>query len=199
SSKRPSKEEIVALTIDQWKDYKNYTPNPYNPAEIRTYDAFKFCVLTGLRWSDFNRLEDFHIIDGRIKMHAEKTNVYFEVPLSSEAEAIFNKYGRSFVGVFPLNQQQNKNLKKILMKLPSLQHKVEKTTYRLGKPIRKTILAYERITFHSSRRTFASFCVRHGCTLDQIQLFLGWTDIRTLRKYLSTFSRNNTPDDLPNF
>lgn len=199
ASKKPSQDEIIALTLDQWEDYKNFTPNPHNPAEIKTYDAFKFSVLTGVRWSDLNRLEDIHVVDGKIKMHAEKTNAYFEVPLKPEAEAIFDKYGRSFVGMFSMNQQQNKNLRKILMNLPSLQHKVQKTTFKLGKPIRETIKAYEQITFHSSRRTFASFCVRHGCTLDQIQLFLGWTDIRTLRRYLSTFSRDNTPDDLPSF
>ena len=199
ASKKPSQDEIIALTLDQWEDYKNYTPNPHNPAEVRTYAAFKFSVMTGMRWSDLTRLEDFHVVDGKIKMHAEKTNVYFEVPLKPEAEAIFNKYGRSFVGVFSKNQQQNKNLRKILMKLPTLQHKVQKTTFRLGKPVRETIQAFERVTFHSSRRTFASFCVRLGCTLDQIQLFLGWTDIRTLRRYLSTFARDNTPDDLPNF
>ncbi|MDW3210274.1 MAG: tyrosine-type recombinase/integrase [Reichenbachiella sp.] len=199
SSKKPSQDAIIALTQEQWEEYKNYTPNPHNPAEIKTYDAFKFSVLTGLRWSDLTRLEDVHVKDGRIKMHAEKTNAYFEVPLKPEAEEIFNKYGRSFVGAFSQNQQQNKNLKKILTKLPSLQHEIQKTTFKLGKPIRKTIQAYEQVTFHSSRRTFASFCVRHGCTLDQIQLFLGWTDIRTLRRYLSTFSRENTYDDLPNF
>ncbi|GEM_PF-4128691 len=199
SSKKPSQNEIIALTVDQWNEYKNFEPNPYNPAEIKTYDAFKFSVLTGLRWSDLTRLEDFHVIDGKIKMHAEKTNAYFEVPLKSEAEAIFDKYGRSFVGKFSKNQQQNKNLRKILMRLPSFQHTVQKTTFRLGKPHRELLKAYEQITFHSSRRTFASFCVRHGCTLDQIQLFLGWTDIRTLKRYLSAFARENTPDDLPNF
>jgi integrase len=199
SSKKPSQDQIIALTVEQWEEFKGFEPNPYNPAEIKTYDAFKFSVLTGLRWSDLSRLEDVHVIDGKIKMHAEKTNAYFEVPLKLEAEAIFNKYGRSFVGKFSQNQQQNQNLRKILAKLSSLQHNVQKTTFKLGKPIRDTIQAYEQITFHSSRRTFASFCVRHGCTLDQIQLFLGWTDIRTLKRYLSTFSRANTPDDLPNF
>lgn len=199
SSKKTSQDEIVALTREQWEDYKNYTPNPHNPAEIKTYDAFKFSILTGLRWSDLTRLEDIHVVRGKIKMHAEKTNAYFEVPLNLEAEAIFNKYGRSFVGAFSNNQQQNQNLRKILMKLTTFQHEVQKTTFKLGKPIRETIKAYEQITFHSSRRTFASFCVRHGCTLDQIQLFLGWTDIRTLRRYLSAFSIENTADDLPSF
>ncbi len=199
SSKKPSQDQIIALSEKQWEEYKNYIPNPHKPAEISTYDAFKFSVLTGMRWSDFTRLEDIHVIDGRVKMHAEKTNAYFEVPLKPEAEEIFNKYGRSFVGRFSTNQQQNKNLRKILMKLPSFQHDVLKTVFRLGKPVKEKIKAYEQFTFHSSRRTFASFCVRHGCTLDQIQLFLGWTDIRTLRRYLSAFSRENTPDDLPNF
>ncbi|MEP1782130.1 tyrosine-type recombinase/integrase [Reichenbachiella sp.] len=199
SSKKPSQDEIIALTQEQWEDFKSYTPNPHNPAEIKTYDAFKFSLLTGMRWSDLTRLEDSHVVDGKIKMHAEKTNAYFEVPLKPEAEDIFNKYGRSFVDKFSMNQQQNKNLKKILMKLSSLQHDIQKTTFRLGKPIREKIKAYEPVTFHSSRRTFASFCVRHGCTLDQIQLFLGWTDIRTLKRYLSTFARENTHDDLPNF
>jgi len=199
SSKRPPQNEIIALTQDQWEEYKNYVPNPYKLSEVKTYDAYKFSVCTGVRWSDLSRLDDCHVIDGKIKMHAEKTNAYFEVPLKPEAEAIFDKYGRSFVGKFSQNQQQNKNLRKILMKLPSLQHKVQKTTFRLGKATRETIKAYEQVTFHSSRRTFASFCIRHGCTLDQIQLFLGWTDIRTLRRYLSAFSRVNTTDDLPNF
>lgn len=199
ASKKPSLDEIIALTREQWEDYKNYSPNPHNPAEVKTYDAFKFSVLTGVRWSDLTRLEDFHVIDGKIKMHAEKTNAYFEVPLKREAEIIFDKYDRSFVGKFSMNQQQNKNLKKILMKLPSLQYDVQKTTFRLGKPVREKIKAHERITFHSSRRTFASFCVHHGCTLDQVQLFLGWTDIRTLKRYLSAFSTENTTDDLPSF
>ena len=199
SSKKPSQNEIVALNEIQWKAYKNYVPNPHNPAEVKTYDAYKFCVFTGIRWSDFIRLEDVHVINGKIKMHAEKTNVYFEVPLKPEAEEIFNKYGRSFVKQFSKNQQQNKNLRKILMKLPGFQHDVQKTVFRLGKPVRKKIKAYEQFTFHSSRSTFASFCVRHKCTLDQIQLFLGWTDIRTLKRYLSTFSRENTADDLPDF
>ncbi|MEQ9232307.1 MAG: hypothetical protein RIF46_16620, partial [Cyclobacteriaceae bacterium] len=161
ASKKPSQDQIIALTQEQWDDFKNFEPNPHNPAEVKTYDAFKFSVLTGVRWSDLTRLEDFHVVDGKIKMHAEKTNAFFEVPMKPEAENIFNKYDRSFVGKFSQNQQQNKNLRKILRKLHSFQYTMQKTTFRLGKAHRETIKAYEQITFHSSRRTFASFCVRH--------------------------------------
>lgn len=193
-------ENITVLSRQQWIDYKEYEPREKFPWEVKTYDLFRFCCNTGLRYSDAIRLNDEYIINGnQISMKAQKTRNKFSVVMNEDAFRIYNKYHRDFRKKFPVNQQINFNLTKLLKKIPSFCETVDKTVYTLNKMETQKIPFYEKISFHDSRKTFVSFIITNhktdGKALELIMRFTGWTDTRTLKHYLQVFGDEHYDKD----
>ena len=198
-SKQSGHEEIIAMNREQWEEFLALEPTLKKRWEKNTYYLYKLCVYTGLRWSDLMRLDSSYIRQNIIKMRTQKTNTYIEVPLVQEAIKILERYNYVISSNLISNGRQNVHLRNLLKRLPSFQGDTQKTIFKLGKPIRSTVKLYELFTWHSSRRTFVSFCVRNGNTIDQIKLFLGWKTTETILHYMSVFSEKNTHKDLPSF
>lgn len=198
-------DNIVVLSRKQWQDYKAYEPREKFSWEIRTFDLFRFCVNTGLRFSDAERLTDEFIkIDENgnetISMNAQKTRGKFQVPMNEDALRIFNKYKRDFRKKFPVNQQINANLRKIVQRIPSFNTEVPHTEYILNKVIQSKIPFAQKLSFHDSRKSFVSFLIANSREnpqglLKKIMSYTGWTDIRTISHYLSVFSPEKSTSD----
>ncbi len=194
---------IIVLNKRQIEDFKNFVPRKNLSWEVKIYDLFLFCLNTGLRFSDVIRLNDDYIITDSngneiITMEAQKTRGKFTVPLNHIALDIFNKYNRDFRGKFPSNQQINKNLMKMLKRIPSMCVKVEITECILMETKKLKIPFYEAVSFHDSRKTYVSRIISLSPTtglLPKVMRLTGWTDIRTLNHYLQVFgSETNTSD-----
>jgi integrase len=195
-SKENNSDDIIALSDEQYQAIMNFKSNPNKPWEVDTLNLFKFCLQTGLRYSDAIILDKIDINEQNIiEMKATKTSCFFRVPLNNIAKEIFQIYECDFKNKFPKNQQINKNLRKILKQIPEFNIEQKTYHYRLGDVLEKKVKAYKLISFHASRRTFVSRAIRKRATLDQIKKWTGWTDLRTLTHYLEVFG-NNHDDDL---
>lgn len=195
SLQQPQKDEdnnVMALTLEQFNALKAYTPNPKFKWEVNTYNLYLFCCNTGLRYSDAVRLNDTYVVNDTIKMKAQKTSNTFEVPLNPTALEIYEKYNRDFRNKFPVSQQINKNLRKMVKKIPEFHTPTVLYEYSLGKIIEKKLKLYEALKFHSSRKTFVTMLIQNNpnITIDSIMRLTSWSDIQQIKHYLSIHQKN---------
>ena len=135
-----------------------------------TRDAFLFCCYTGLRFSDFIRLESHHIVmqndEPWLKMKTKKTGHDIQIPLflifRGKALRIISKYT---------------NIEKLA--------NVGKNSYvnqRLSE-LQKMLKISTRITFHTARHTCATLLCYQGVPITTVQKILGHSNITTTQVY----------------
>lgn len=137
-------------------------------AHIR--DAFLFCCYTGLRYSDFIRLNSSHIskLNNEIwlKMQTVKTGNDIQIPLhlifGGKALKILERYNsiESFAKIGK-NAHVNQRLSELQLEL-----QIE-----------------TRITFHTARHTCATLLCHHGIPITTIQKILGHSSVTTTQIY----------------
>jgi len=138
-------------------------------------DLFIFAVYTGVSYEDMTRLTQKNIvigIDKSLWLHYKrvKTGVRVSLPLLEPALEIINRYdtyhkgGKKNQPLFPYvsNQIMNRYLKKVA-KLAGVE---------------------DRVTYHTSRHTFATtITLQHEIPLETVSKMLGHTKITTTQVY----------------
>ena len=152
-----------------------HTPLP-QPLE-RARDAFLFCCYTGLRYSDFVRLDTSSIQRGTVHtwvhLTTQKTGVVVRLPIDllfgGKALYILNRYSDAPEALFhlPANSTVDKQL------LAIARHA----------GIRK------RFSFHSARHTNATLLLAQGVSVTTVQKLLGHKNVRTTMNYCEVVDR----------
>ncbi|SDL70251.1 Site-specific recombinase XerD [Daejeonella rubra] len=133
-------------------------------------NAFLFSCLTGLRWSDINKLTWGEITFSeaeskwKILFSQQKTKQLQWHPISEQAYSILGKRGENDERVF-------KGLKY------SAWHNFILAEWVLLAGIKK------HITFHSGRHTYATLLLTHGADIFTVSKLLGHKDIATTQIY----------------
>ena len=132
-------------------------------------DCFVFCCCTGLRYGDLIRLRSQNIQDGWIRLTMQKTGCKVAIPYAElfdgRAEEILQRWRtpERMVSQLPQNSQVNSVLKDLL---------------QMAK-----IKTKEKVTFHTSRHTFASLLLLDGVAMTSVQKMLGHTKVTTTEIY----------------
>lgn len=149
--------------------------------EALARDAFLFCCFTGLRWSDFKALKPDNIKDGWIRMTMQKTDQPVSIPyfqlFEGRAQKVLDRYGgdiRKLNGGIQSNSQVNSMLRDLLNKA--------------------CINLDFRVTFHTSRHTFASLLLEEGIPVTTVQRMLGHTKVQTTQIYAEVTERTIEKD-----
>lgn len=149
--------------------------------EAMVRDAFLFCCFTGLRWSDFKALRQENIKKGWIRLTMQKTGQAVAIPYAKLFEGralrMLEKYGGDISGMnknVPTNSQVNSTLKDLLRKA--------------------CINTDFRVTFHTSRHTFASLLLEEGVPVTTVQRMLGHTKVQTTQIYAEVTERTIEKD-----
>lgn len=153
---------------------------PLKGTEDKVRDAFLTGCYTGLRFSDITTLRNEHIADGWLTKKMAKTGYIVEIPISElfdgKMTALIDKYGGNIERVskaLGTNSSVNKTLRGILDR----------------------IRVDPKITFHSSRHTFATLLGQAGVQLTTIQKLLGHQKLQTTQIY-SEVDRKAITNDL---
>jgi integrase len=137
-----------------------------NPRLARVRDLFLVSAFSGLRFSDFSRLESQHIFqeDGQLfirlftlKGDRLKKDNEVVIPCIPELQSILNKYNFK-VPADISNQKMNLYLKE-LGKLVGLNRKVLNKSSIAGKVVETEMPIYETITNHTGRYTFITVMI----------------------------------------
>lgn len=135
-------------------------------------DAFLLGCYTGLRFSDIITLRSEHITeDGWIHKKMVKTGFVVDIPITQlfegKAEKMIQKY-KGDIGRLTKEIGDNAGVNRTL------------------KPLLEKAGADLKITFHSSRHTFATLLTQQGVDLTTIQKLLGHQKIQTTQIYSET-------------
>lgn len=145
----------------------------------RVRDAFLVGCYTGLRFSDIITLRDEHIVNGWLTRSMSKTGFMVDLPVSTLFDGklllIVEKYGSisKLTKSLGSNCAVNRSLRTILD--------------RIG--------VDPKITFHSSRHTFATLLVQKHVPITTIQKLLGHQKVTTTQIY-SEVDRRSIANDL---
>ena len=141
---------------------------PLKGKEDKIRDAFLVGCYTGLRFSDIISLRQEHIKDGWLVKKMVKTGFIVEIPID-----------KLFQGkMLTLLEKYDNNIEKLTKNLAS-NSEVNKTL----RTILDTIDADAKITFHSSRHTFATLLGQEDVKLTTIQKLLGHQKLQTTEIY----------------
>jgi len=135
-----------------------------NPKLDRVRDIFLIGCLTGLRFSDFSKLEKGSIKSGYIEIVPQKTKGVspnpIAIPLLGAAPKIFEKYSTLAGAILPRvpsNQKMNEYIKEV-GKLAKVNEMVLNPRYNESNQgtEERLVPKYSLITTHTARRSFAT-------------------------------------------
>ncbi|MBO5729122.1 MAG: site-specific integrase [Paludibacteraceae bacterium] len=165
------------LTVEQLHKLEKMTLKGY---EAKVRDAFLIGCYTGLRFSDIVTLRNEHFNKGWLTKKMAKTGYVVEIPV---AELFSGK-------LLLLLEKYNGNIERVTKSLGS-NASVNKTL----RSILDRINVDPKITFHSSRHTFATHLGQSGVQLTTIQKLLGHQKLQTTQIY-SEVDRKAITNDL---
>lgn len=153
-----------------------------NRKQRQVRDCFLFCCYTGLRFGDLRRLRTDHISeDGWIRMTMQKTGERVAIPyrdlFDGRAAAMLAAYGGDpykMTRRLGDNSQVNRTLKDLLQMAG--------------------VLTDFRVTFHTSRHTFASLLLQDGVPMTTVQKLLGHKRSTTTEIYAEVTERTIEKD-----
>lgn len=159
-------------------------------------DMFIFSCMTGLRFSDLQRLEWAHIFRNSLKMHTQKTMKLVEVSLNPVSRGVLdrmqeagNKVVEGKEYVFPRinNADYNHDLK-IIGHLLELEGDIMGVQFKNGKRIETTVPRKDALTTHSGRHTFAVQALSAGVPGSVLMSWTGHSDYNSLKPYMGITS-----------
>ena len=120
----------------------------------RIRDLFLIGCWTGLRFSDFNKLQGKHICEEFIRIKTDKTNSYAVIPINKIVKQILLKYNNMVPNGYT-NQYMNRQLK-VICKMAGINSPETKVEFKNGKKNVIHVLKWELVSTHTARRSFAT-------------------------------------------
>ncbi len=144
-------------------------------------DNLIISVWTGLRISDFSRLNTSNINDGYIEINTQKTGASVTIPIHPMIKEILEKRG----GEFPASTHDYNDLIKIVCKEVGLNQEVEGAIFN-GRTKRKEAGLYKKYELASSHIGRRSFATNHFGKLPNqvIMKICGWSSEQMLMNYI---------------
>ncbi|MEI7587075.1 phage integrase SAM-like domain-containing protein [Runella sp.] len=159
-------------------------------------DLFLIGSYTGLRFSDFTRIQPEHIQDHEgerlIHITTQKTEQSVIIPLHKTLDEVLKKYGYKSPSMS--NQKMNDYLKE-LGQLAGFTKEIIVNDATGGIHTEKKVPMWEMLTTHVARRSFATnFYQKYPEQIDRIMKITGHTTEKMFRAYIVTDALNSAID-----
>ena len=148
---------------------------------------------TGLRFSDFSRIEAENIQTNTITIKTQKTGKLVIIPIHWTLKMIMSKYKRKTANSLPpsISQQKlNTYIKEVGEKV-GLKEMVMISKIKGGKRIDNSFPKYKLITTHTARRSFATNAFKNGIPSIAIMKITGHTTEKAFLKYIKISEKEN--------
>ena len=177
-------EESKAVYLPEDEILKIYFHKGLKNKEEIVRDYFVIACLTGLRFSDFSRLEKSHFRDSNtvIRIKTKKTGKIVHIPVDKYVLEIFEKYDW-ILPKCPCVQSFNKRIQSVCRKIGLNEEVISERTKGMDViTIRKS--KWELIGSHTGRRSFATNMYKAGFMVAEIMGITGHTAEKTFFKYI---------------
>lgn len=181
----------LALTFEELEHLYNLDLSKNERLE-RVRDLFLIGCYTGLRYSDFSRIQPQHIIEMEgakmVEITTQKTGERVTIPFNPELGHLLNKY--NFNPPKISSQKMNDYLKE-LCAFAGMTEKILVVTNKAGKREENQVEKYKLITTHVARRSFATNLYLLGVPAINIMKITGHTTERQFMAYIRIDGRLN--------
>lgn len=178
--------EIIRLDKEEIKQLKDLQLT--YPQEAKVRDYFLFLCYTGLRFSDFCKLNKtyYNEEENHIKLKSNKTFSDCQIPLHPLALEIAKRYDWNFHDY--TNQGLNRALHTLFEDYNLFEEDITIEYMQQG---RKTYTKKKRelISCHAGRRTFISRMIESGADIYDVMSCTGHKKVETLRFYIDKFGK----------
>lgn len=179
--------EVMALTMDELKKIESLDLSGNRLYDL-VRDVFLFACYTGLRYSDFSKLNKTNIKDGFLRMTITKTKNLQTVPLTKKkAKCLIKKYhSNNSDFVFPMcgARKFNDVIKKIC-ELAKIDEVIEKVRFSGVKEVVEYRPKYQMITAHVARKTFVTLSLELGMQAEEVMRITGHKDYKSFKRYVN--------------
>ena len=152
-----------------------------------TRSLFLLACLTGLRYSDFSRINKQHLKKDSegytLSIRQQKTEEYIDIPLTPEAAEICLKLIDG--SIHPISNQKMNTYVKELCKLSEIDESFEKHIYKGRDKTVQIVPKYELVSTHTGRRTFCTNLLNSGIPAEVVMQFSGHKDYKSFAKYVN--------------
>ena len=181
----------LALSVEEL-EHLYYLDLSKNERLERVRDLFLIGCYTGLRYSDFSRIQPQHIIEVEgakmMEITTQKTGEQVTIPFNPELGHLLNKY--NFNPPKISSQKMNDYLKE-LCAFAGMTEKILVVTNKAGKREENQVEKYKLITTHVARRSFATNLYLLGVPAINIMKITGHTTERQFMAYIRIDGRLN--------
>lgn len=152
----------------------------------RVRDVFVFGCATGLRYSDYSKINRSKIQDDHIIVNTQKTRNYVTIPLNKYSRAILEKYDYTLPIISP---QRFREYIKDAAKDCEIDDQITKVSFIGAKRIEKTYDKHRLIGTHTARRTFISLSLEKGMRPEVVMNITNSKDYKSFQKYIKLSQR----------
>lgn len=146
-------------------------------------DYFIIGCYTGLRYSDWDKIEISKIKDGLASIRSTKTNELSMIPIHPRVLAILKKYDDGILPKKPSNQKMNEYIKEVA-ELAGIDEIIESRITKGGQKVITKEPKYKLVSTHTARRSFATILVLKGESPYLIMKITGHKSIASFEKYV---------------
>lgn len=176
-------EESENIYLDETELKQIYNTDLSNKPNLdKVKDLFLIGCWTGLRFSDFTKIEQNNISKEYIEIMQQKTRSKVVIPLHPVVISIWKKYNGSLPGIIS-NQKFNEYIKQVVQ-LSKIDKQVYKTITKGGIRITKNHKKYDLVTSHTARRSFATNLYKSGFPAHSIMQITGHKTEKAFLKYI---------------
>jgi integrase len=151
--------------------------------EISVRDLFLIGCETGLRFSDFSRLQPHHIKKDRIEIHQQKGKAKVTVPICSEVlEQLLEKYDNA-PPQYDSVTEFNRAIRVLCMRA-GIDESVTLLKTHANRRYEAVYKKYELVSSHTCRRSFCTNHFLHGMPVPLIMAVSGHRTERAFMRYL---------------
>ena len=154
-----------------------------NKGEEEVRDMFVLGCYTGLRFSNYSKIDLDYLQDGILKTIQIKTKQKVTIPIHRNVKKIIDKYNGVLPDV-PTNQEFNRALKELGKRIPELNVPFAKQITRNRKKVVEETMKWEKLTTHTARRSFCTNMYLLGVPVMTIMSISGHKTEKSFRSYI---------------
>jgi len=151
-------------------------------------DIFLIGCYTALRWSDYSKINQNHIISNRIELIQQKTKEKVIVPIKPQLENILSKYPKGIPKI--AEQTFNRKIKEIA-KLAGINTVISMKETKSGVTDIVQYFKYQLISSHTARRTGATLMFKSKIPSLSIMKITGHKTESSFMKYICISEEEN--------
>lgn len=175
------------LVLEHFPDLSTFRIQQKIKSMLQVRDRFLIGAYTGLRVSDFGRLNEMNI-GKHIRLKTIKTGSNTVIPIHPVIKEIIDSGFNP--GITVSDQKINKHIKEVAQ-LAGIKEKVLIHTHVAGEVKQEYIEKYKLVCTHTARRSFATNAYKAGVPTIAIMKITGHTKESTFLKYIKVSAEEN--------